>query len=428
MPTPLYRNISYLRKNYENIGITIKYRDTFEKITVLLSVLILIFIGSFIVFGKYTRRVKVSGLVTPSEGVIRVFAPREGRVIETSVEEGKIIHKGQPLYTISSESVTKLGETQANISRNLNLQRKEIEEEIKRRIFQDKITKAGLLDLKESLLKETNQIYRQISIAERKSNILKSLSEEFDHLLDRKLVQRTEAIQHLRDALQANQELESLQKQIIQNTKNLSEVSSKIVSFDSQSESSISTLRKQLLNIDRELIESEVQRRIQVVSPIDGTATAMLVKTGQLVKGGTSLVSILPASSRMEIHLFGGSNIIGFIHEGAKVLLRYKAFPYQKFGLYPGTVSGFSRVTLRVGDVFATGMEQIPSSSEGNGLYRITVSPKNEKIMAYGSAEPLRAGMEVDADIFLDTRYLYEWFFEPLYSLKVDHFDSRDRT
>jgi membrane fusion protein len=38
-------------------------------------------------------------------------------------------------------------------------------------------------------------------------------------------------------------------------------------------------------------------------------------------------------------------------------------------------------------------------------------------VAAYGRDEPLQAGMQVEANVFLDRRRLIEWVFEPLFSL-----------
>ena len=40
----------------------------------------------------------------------------------------------------------------------------------------------------------------------------------------------------------------------------------------------------------------------------------------------------------MQAELLAPSSAVGFIHQGGRVLLRYSAFPYQKFGEYGGTV------------------------------------------------------------------------------------------
>ena len=57
------------------------------------------------------------------------------------------------------------------------------------------------------------------------------------------------------------------------------------------------------------------------------------------------------------------------------------------------------------------------SADGGQPVYRITVRLKSQTIHAYGRTIRLQPGMLIDADILQDTRRLYEWFFEPLYSI-----------
>jgi len=153
-----------------------------------------------------------------------------------------------------------------------------------------------------------------------------------------------------------------------------------------------------------------------IAAPADGSIAAVLAHSGQLVAAGTPLASILPMGEKMEVHLLADSKGIGFIREGVPVLLRYTAFPYQKFGQYGGKVTKVSRVTLRQGEANADALAAQLKPSQAQ--YRITVEPDRSNVMAYGKAEQLRAGMSVEADLMLDTRPLYEWLLEPLYSLR----------
>ncbi|MBJ6543892.1 secretion protein HlyD, partial [Enterobacter hormaechei] len=55
---------------------------------------------------------------------------------------------------------------------------------------------------------------------------------------------------------------------------------------------------------------------------------------------------------------------------------------------------------------------------ENEGHYRVIVEPENTFILAYGKQEALRPGMVLEGDVSLDTRNLWEWLTEPLWSLK----------
>lgn len=119
----------------------------------------------------------------------------------------------------------------------------------------------------------------------------------------------------------------------------------------------------------------------------------------------------------MVVQLLAPTNAIGFVREGSSVLLRYQAFPYQKFGQYPGTVSLISRATLRPEEVAQLNAGDV-DAQRSPSLYRITVEPKQPFVTAYGREQALQAGMQVEAHVLAETRPLYQWLLEPIYGLR----------
>jgi membrane fusion protein len=107
------------------------------------------------------------------------------------------------------------------------------------------------------------------------------------------------------------------------------------------------------------------------------------------------------------------SRAIGFIEPGDKVLLRYRAFPYQKFGHHTGRVARISRSALSPSDFGAL----IGNTPQGETFYRVTVKLARQSVMAFGKPEQLKPGMLLDADILGEKRRLIEWVLEPLYSV-----------
>jgi membrane fusion protein len=131
-------------------------------------------------------------------------------------------------------------------------------------------------------------------------------------------------------------------------------------------------------------------------------------------QSGQPLLSILPGNGKLEAELVVPSAAIGFIAPGNTVLLRYKAYPYQKFGHYPGRVTKVSRSTLNNSD-----LANLAGRAEtGEPYYRVTVALVSQNITAYGKPELLRPGMQLEADIMGERRRLFEWVLEPIYSLK----------
>jgi membrane fusion protein len=131
-----------------------------------------------------------------------------------------------------------------------------------------------------------------------------------------------------------------------------------------------------------------------------------------MVTPGTALVAIIPADATLEAQLFLPSRSIGFVHRGEEVLLRYLAFPHQKFGMHRATIIAISRNPMLPGELGFT-----PADGTREPLYRAKAMLDAQAIAAYGRLEPLQAGMQFEADILLDRRRLIEWIFEPLLSL-----------
>ncbi len=93
-------------------------------------------------------------------------------------------------------------------------------------------------------------------------------------------------------------------------------------------------------------------------------------------------------------------------------MLRYLAYPHQKFGMHRANVVAVSRNPMAPADLGFT-----PPDGSREPLYRIKAVLDAQTISAYGRPEPLQAGMQVEADVQLDRRRLIEWIFEPLLGL-----------
>jgi membrane fusion protein len=94
------------------------------------------------------------------------------------------------------------------------------------------------------------------------------------------------------------------------------------------------------------------------------------------------------------------------------VLLRFLAYPHQKFGSQAARVVAISKNPLAPAELGFS-----PTDGSREPVYRIKAALGSQTIQAYGRAEPLQAGMQVEADIQLDRRRLIEWIFEPVLSL-----------
>jgi membrane fusion protein len=184
-----------------------------------------------------------------------------------------------------------------------------------------------------------------------------------------------------------------------------------------KSGSDIARLEREVSTVEQDLAAVEARRELVVPAPESGTVTAVQVEPGDRPDLKVPLVSIVPSGSMLESHLFCPSRSIGFLKVGQRVLLRYQAYPYQKFGHHEGVVIGISRSALNPGELPAQLAGLTSLVGTGEPVYRIRVRLMSQTVNAYGAPVPLQPGMQLDADVVIERRRLIEWMLEPLYTL-----------
>lgn len=371
---------------------------------------------AFLVLGEYTRRVRVYGAIVPSDGVLHVFTPQTGRLVQVHTSEGDPVKAGDALFLIATDTKTGLGDTESVVKEQLQNRLDELAEAIRQRVLLDEVEKRALSERLVSIANEIERVDAQIEQTQIYIDVLQPRAAKYRDLVDKGITLERSFEAAEQSYMQNRQELESLRRQRVQLEGGASDIRAKLDGFDAAAAIAMGEMRQRIATLKEQLAQAEARRAIVIPAPADGMVAAVMAHSGQLVAAGTPLVSILPSGEKMEVQLLADSRAIGFIKEGAPVLLRYTAFPYQKFGQYSGSVTKVSRVTLRQGEANADAMAAQIKQSQAQ--YRITVQPDSSNVIAYGKPEQLRAGMSVEAHLLLDTRPLYQWILEPLYSLR----------
>ena len=111
---------------------------------------------------------------------------------------------------------------------------------------------------------------------------------------------------------------------------------------------------------------------------------------------------------QLRARVFVPSRSDGFLRVGLGVRLLYDAFPHQRFGSFPGTVTALSS--------HASAPSDLGELSLREPVFEATVALASDTVSAYGETIPLRSGMGLRADIVLERRSLMEWLLEPLFA------------
>jgi membrane fusion protein len=368
-------------------------------------------------FGQYTQRARIQGVLVPSAGLIKLSAPQEGRVTALRVVEGQTVEKGQELYLLDLDHRTSAGATSEAVVIALQTQRNELQKELLRRTVFDRERQTMLQTKLNNLAAEMAQVDRQIETGAEYVAVLEKELQDYEGFLARRIAVQRDVSDRRSRLMNERAQLEQIRRDRLRLAADRDEAQAEVGQIDREGASKLSEIRRQIADLERSLAEAAARREVQVVAPEAGRVTGVVAQAGQAVAAGAPLLTIVPASGTLHAHLYAQSSAIGFVREGARVMLRYRAYPYQKFGQYPGVITAISRAALNADEIEA-GVPVPPEQERRGTFYRLTVRPERASINAYGKEEPLQVGMQVEADVFLDTRPLWQWILHPLLSMR----------
>jgi membrane fusion protein len=371
---------------------------------------------ALIILGGYSRRVDMEGAVLPSTGVIAIAVPSPGRIEALSVQEGEAVKKGAPLYTMDVDTVTKDGGIQQRIIEAQTGERDMLAQEVERKTRMNETTEKELQQKIETTKLQITQLAAQIPLQQEFVKKVSNDYNQFTSLVERHLVSLNELSMRQQTWMQAVARLQDQQNTQMRLQSELKDAQYQLSTSVHTRSDEIDALQSKIFEINEKLANSEAHRLIEIRAPEDGVVTAILAHAGQTVITGAPMLKIVPQHAPIQAELLAPSSAVGFIHKGARVLLRYSAFPYQKFGEYPGTVVSVSRAALNAEEVKNL-LAGAPPSKENGPFYRVVVEPDTQIVNIDGEELILPAGMQVHAYALLERRRLYEWMFEPLYDI-----------
>ncbi|HEX6996815.1 MAG TPA: HlyD family efflux transporter periplasmic adaptor subunit [Gammaproteobacteria bacterium] len=372
-------------------------------------------IVAFFVWGSYTQHATLVGQLVPDKGVIKVHTYQFGTIVEKRVEEGSRVAKGDVLFVISSERFSSMGATQSTIGEELEHQERSLREQIEKTRLLESTERESIERMTRALESDADKLEGVIESQRQRVALAASTLDRYEKMRGEGFVSEDQLLTQRDNYLQQESLLQNLERELGGVRRQLTDLGNQARSLPLRYESQLAELERAVAATRRELSESEARRLTVVRAPQAGIVTAVLGEVGQVVDSTRPLLSIVPDGSTLEAHLFAPSRAVGFIEEGDRVLLRYEAYPYQRFGHHEGTVTGVSRTAASAGELLGYVGALDPAAAEP--FYRVSVQLSSQTITAYGETHRLQAGMAVQADVLQDTRRLYEWILEPLYTL-----------
>ena len=364
-------------------------------------------------FGEYTRRSRVSGQLVPDLGLVTVAAPAAGVVTGPLPLEGGRVARGQPLAVVATPHATSVsGDTTAGLLVRLQQRREALRSSFASQAQLLELQAAG--DAKQLAVArlELGQIHSAIAIEREQQRLAEALLSQVQGLAARGHVTQRQLTEQEQAALERAAAVQALERQATAVRREILAIEQRLDELANRRAAQDAARTRELAELDQEQLQTQARAEALVAAPLDGLVASRLVEQGQAVENGQPLLTLLPQGSVLQARLLVPSRAIGFIAPGDEVLLRYRAYPHQKFGHHPGRVLRVSKSALDSRQLAA-----LTGRAADEPTYRVLVELGAQSVVAYGRAQPLRPGMAVEADIMGERRKLYEWVLEPLYSL-----------
>ena len=412
MPRPLFRQEAIDAQREKFLGEATIARPVPFWVFTLLAAGIAVLLIVVAVWGQYQRRERVEGYLALDTGAARVLIPDSGRVTELMVREGDEVKAGDALARISLERATASGASTAEaVSAEMQSRRASLERE------QEQLKSLGEQQVEQlrrrvrDLDNELAQIDREMKLQETRVKSTREQADRFKSLAGEKFVSDVAAKQKQDEVTDQEIKLQALRRQRAQVERDLGAAKMEEPQVALRTRSQADQLARQISELKEGLSQVEARRESVIRAPMAGIVTNIAVNRGQSIAADAPLATVLPKGSGLHVELLVPTRAIGFVTRGSEVVLRYEAFPYERFGQYRGVITN-------IGSNVWTQGERIGPLSAKEPVYRVDVQLERQSVAALGQEFPLRPGMLVNADLLLEKRTLLEWLFEPVLQLK----------
>jgi membrane fusion protein len=409
----LFRAESRAAREHAWLGRIVLARPVSFALLTAFALAIALAILAFLMWGEYTRKARLTGALVPAEGLVRVVAQQAGRVESVRVSEGQETREGEVMITVADgRAGSSREDVGSTIAARLGERGRSLEQQREFVRTAARTEQQSLHKRADGLRREMRRLDAEVEAQSGRATIARESLGRAAGLERRGFLSQAARDRENDQLLEQESRLEAVKRTRLALEREVAGLEHEAAGSVARAGAQVAAIDVQSAIVAQELFERELQHRAAILAPASGVVAAVLVERGQTVAAGATLATLIPAGTKLEAHLFSPSRSIGFVRAGQEVLVRYVAYPHQKFGSHRARIVAVARSPLSPGE-----LGYVPADGSREPLYRIKAELAAQTIRAYERHEALQPGMQIEADVLLDRRRLIEWVFEPILSL-----------
>ncbi len=375
-------------------------------------VVILVITAVALVLTPWQQTIPGSGRLVafdPSQRLQQVQATVDGRIDRWHVVEGQRINRGDPIVDLTDNDpdiMRRLREEREAVQRTID------ETESRSRSLGDRIvgldetlrTSVEAAALREQMARERVTAAEQALTAARAARVTADLNLERQRALDAKgltstrnvelaVLEATTRVAEVDRAVAtlnaARSEQASLSAELARTRADartrIDEARASLASANSD----VAKGRAEMAKLDVRIARQSTQR---VVAPVDGTVLRVVGRqSGELMKAGEPLATIVPASTNDVVELWVNGNDMPMVMPGQLVRLQFEGWPALQFSGWPSIAVG----------TFGGRVLLVDSTDNGKGRFRVLVE-QDKADDPWPSQRFLRQGVRANGWVMLN--------------------------
>ncbi|MER2496529.1 HlyD family efflux transporter periplasmic adaptor subunit [Vibrio neptunius] len=373
-----------------------------------LMLVFLIFVSQL----EYNKKETVRGYLVPEKGVINVFPERDGVIRDLYVSEGDIIHKDDALFMLKTNK--------SNIDgQSLDLMTIKSLVDEKAKFIEETETSIRIDDINYFSASKQKKAYTNGLIA---LNNMIDINKELIESKEKKLIKNKKLLidgnissitydSFREDYLKTLESDARLKFEVSEQEKELALVQSVLSAHQDNIKIKKSKLRRQVDAIDLEIERLRANDQFMQRSFNMGTVSSVQAYPGKRVVSSMPVVTLLPIDSTLVLEVFLPTKAAGFVKKNDDIVIRFDAFPHEKYGVIHGEIMSIDKTLLS--------SQAMPSSFQSRGeFYLVKATLDKQVIEMDGETLQLKPGLEAEVDIILNKRKVIDWFLDPIRKLK----------
>lgn len=241
----------------------------------------------------------------------------------------------------------------------------------------------------------------------------------YGRLAKEQLVGSLAAAEKQRDYVEREQDLKSQAAYVASLEASLASQRARLAQIESRYRSELQAERVQLGN-EAARLDEEARKQgfreglLELKAPQAGVVEDLATTTsGAVVQPGTVLLTLVPIGEPLVAEVFIRNQDIGFVREGQAARVKLAAYPFTKYGMLDGRVTTVSADAAR--------QERPDAAISGDSSpFKARIRLSAQRLSSMGTALPIAAGMQVQAEIRQGERTVLEYLLSPVQRIAHD--------